>query len=136
MAQGFQLDGRIHLINDIQTFDSGFSKREFVVETGDQYPQMVKFELIKERTSLVDNFNQGDNVTVHFDIRGNEYNGKYYVNLNCWRLDGPGGPGGPPPQQQQPQQGFPQQQPQGGGGQQVVDREPPGGFENDDDIPF
>ena len=29
----------------------------------------------------------GQEVTVHFNLRGNEYNGKYYVNLQAWRLD-------------------------------------------------
>jgi len=33
-------------------------------------------------------------VKVSFDIRGNEYNGKYYVNLSCWKLEGGGGGGG------------------------------------------
>ena len=103
MAQGFQIDGKIHLINEIQTFDSGFSKREFVVETVDgQYPQMIKFECVKDRTALTDGLNQGDQVTVHFDIRGNEYQGKYFVNLNAWKLDRPAAGGGQP-QAQQPQ---------------------------------
>lgn len=138
MAQGFQIEGRIHQVNDVQTFDSGFSKREFVIETADQYPQMIKFELIKERTTLVDQYNQGDTVNVHFDIRGNEYQGKYYVNLNCWRLDGPGGAppaGGPPPGAQQQMQ-----QPAAAAAAPVAQQqpasEPPGGFEDDEDIPF
>jgi hypothetical protein len=33
-------------------------------------------------------------VKVSFDIRGNEYNGKYYVNLSCWKLEGGSGGGG------------------------------------------
>jgi hypothetical protein len=27
---------------------------------------------------------------VSFDIRGNEYNGKYYVNLACWKIQAAG----------------------------------------------
>ncbi len=96
MASGFSLEGKIHLINEVQTFPSGFSKREFVVETMDgQYPQQIKFELMKEKTALTDGLNTGDPVHVHFDIRGNEYQGKYYVNLNCWKLDRPGAGGAP-----------------------------------------
>ena len=40
--------GKIKLINDTQTFASGFSKREFVVTTAEQYPQDIKFETIKD----------------------------------------------------------------------------------------
>ena len=113
MAQGFQLEGKIHQISEIQTFASGFSKREFVVETMDgQYPQMIKFECVKERTAMTDGLNQGDPVNVHFDIRGNEYQGKYYVNLNCWKLDRVGAqqPGAPAPQAGEP---YPQEAPAG-----------------------
>ena len=88
MAKGYELEGKILLINDIQTFNSGFTKREFVVETQDgNYPQQIKFECVKDRTSLTDGFSVGDPVVVNFDIRGNEYNGRYYVNLNAWKLD-------------------------------------------------
>lgn len=118
---GFQLEGRIHLVYDVQSFDSGFTKREFVVETMDgQYPQRIKFELIRERTALVDGLNPGDPVMVHFDIRGNEYQGRYFVNLNCWRLDrvGAGAQPGYGAPQQQPYGAPPQQQPYGAPPQQ------------------
>lgn len=123
MAQGFQLEGKIHLINEVQTFPSGFSKREFVVETIDgQYPQMVKFEAVKEKTAFLDGLNTGDQVNVHFDIRGNEYQGKYYVNLNCWKLDRVGAGQAPPG---------------AGGGEQPYPMEAPAGFdESQEDIPF
>lgn len=83
----YEATGNIKVISDLQTFSSGFTKREFVVTTQDsKYPQDIKFETVKDKTSLLDNFKVGDSVTVSFDIRGNEYNGKYYVNLNCWRV--------------------------------------------------
>lgn len=95
MAKGFELDGKIHQIDDIQTFKSGFTKREFVVEIEDgKFPQMIKFECVKDKTSLTDGLGVGDEVKVHFDIRGNEYNGRYYVNLNAWRVEKGGAGGG------------------------------------------
>ncbi len=131
MAQSFELEGTVKVIEDVQSFASGFTKREFVVEVEDgKFPQSIKFECVKEKTALVDGFEVGDPVKVYFDIRGNEYKGKYYVNLNAWKLERPGAGGGrgadsrkaapaawddaPPPS------------------------EPPGGYgrESDDDIPF
>ena len=44
-----QITGVITLINPTQTFDSGFQKREFVVTTKEQYPQDLKFELLKDK---------------------------------------------------------------------------------------
>lgn len=83
----YEATGTIKIIFETQTFPSGFMKREFVLTTGDEnYPQDIKFELIKDKCSWLDQFQQGQQVSVNFDIRGNEFKGKYYVNLNCWKI--------------------------------------------------
>ncbi len=81
-----EVSGKIKLINETQTFDSGFSKREFVVTTSEQYPQDIKLEFTKDKCSLLDMYKEGQDVTVGFNLRGNEYNGKYYVNLQAWKI--------------------------------------------------
>lgn len=88
----YEAAGKIKLISDTQNFPSGFSKREFVVTTADsKYPQDLKFEVVKDKCELLDSYKEGQEVQVNFDIRGNEYNGKYYVNLSCWKLSGKDG---------------------------------------------
>ena len=88
MAQSFEIEGTVKVIMDLQTWDSGFSKREFVLEVEDgNYPQMVKFECVRDKTALLDDASEGDRVKVRFDIRGNEYKGRYYVNLNAWKIE-------------------------------------------------
>jgi single-strand DNA-binding protein len=82
----YELNGKVKLIMDTMTFASGFTKREFVVTTEENYPQDVKFECVKDKTSVLDTISEGDQVVVHFDVRGNEYKDKYYVNLNAWRI--------------------------------------------------
>lgn len=84
----FQISGKIKLIENTQTFGSGFTKREFVITTADdKYPQDIKFEVVKDKCSQLDQFSKDQAVQVNFDIRGNEYNGRYFVNLNCWKLE-------------------------------------------------
>lgn len=82
-----KLTGKIKQIGEVQIFDSGFRKLEFVITTLEQYPQDVKFEIIKDR---IDNFIQynkvGQEVEVSFNVRGNEYNGRYFVNLQAWKV--------------------------------------------------
>lgn len=105
----YETAGKIKVINDTQSFASGFTKREFVVTTAhDKYPQDLKFEIVKDKCSLLDAFEVGQDVQVSFDIRGNEYNGKYFVNLSCWKIqaaNGAGGGGDAPRQQGAPQRG-------------------------------
>tara|TARA_B100000768_G_scaffold182061_1_gene209087 strand:+ start:1299 stop:1673 length:375 start_codon:yes stop_codon:yes gene_type:complete len=89
----FEMKGKIKKIFDQQDFPSGFYKRDFVITTEDQYPQDVKFTAVKERTEQVAQLGEGDDVVVKFDIRGREYNGNFYVDLNAWRVESGAGSG-------------------------------------------
>jgi hypothetical protein len=95
MAQTFELEGTLKQLFDTQTFASGFAKREFVVEVPDgKYPQMLKFECVKDKIAMLDSVKIGDSVKVAFDIRGSEYKERFYVNLNAWKITkGEGGDG-------------------------------------------
>lgn len=105
--------GKLKVKFDTQTFPSGFQKREFVVTVGDDnYPQDLKFEIIKDKCDWLDKYQEGQELTVSFDIRGNEFKEKYYVNLNAWRIESE-------QQQQAPQQASqpnkqPEPMPEGG----------------------
>lgn len=82
-----KLTGTIKQIGEKVTFDSGFSKVEFVLTTNENYPQDVKFEITKEKADNFLQYNKvGNVVDVKFNIRGNEFNNKYYVNLQAWHV--------------------------------------------------
>lgn len=85
----YELDGRIKLIKEAQTFGSkGFTKREFIVTVPDsKYPQDIALECQGDKCALLDAVHEGQEITAHFDIRGREYNGRYFNNLVCWRID-------------------------------------------------
>ena len=93
MSNKYEITGKVIAISETQTFASGFQKREFVVETNEEkYPQKIKLEAAKDGCAKLDSYNIGDTVTVGFNIRGNEYNGKYYVNLQAWKFERTGEP--------------------------------------------
>ncbi len=84
----YNLTGTVKVLMDTMKFDSGFTKREFVVTTeGDRFPQDIKFECVKERCALLDDVKPGQRVAVSFDIRGNEYKGRYFVSLTAWKIE-------------------------------------------------
>ncbi len=88
----YELTGTVKEIFEEQTFDSGFNKRVFVVTSeADKYPQDIQFECLKDRVELVSKLSKGDKVTVSFDINGREWNGKYFVNLVAWKIEGGNG---------------------------------------------
>jgi len=85
---GYEIEGTIKVIMDVMTFGSGFTKREFVITSGDdKYPQDIKMEFVKDKVALLDRFRPGQRVKVGFEIRGNENNGRYYVSLSAWRIN-------------------------------------------------
>jgi len=83
----FEVKGTLKKLFDQQDFPSGFYKRDFVVTTMEQYPQDIKFSALKEKSEQLGKYAEGDVVNVKFDLRGREYNGQYYVDLNAWRIE-------------------------------------------------
>lgn len=84
----YELTGKIKLIQETQTFNSGFTKREMVVTVEEgKYPQDINLEFVQDRISLLDPLQIGQEVTVTFDIRGREYNGRYFNNLVGWKIE-------------------------------------------------
>ena len=85
------LDGEIKQIGEVQVFGN-FKKREFVVKTDEQFPEIVKLEFINENVDALDTFSVHEVVTVAFVVKGNEHQGKFYNNLRaiaiCERVDG------------------------------------------------
>ena len=84
----YDLTGKIKVVQAAQTFGAkGFTKREFVVTvTEGKYPQDIILECVQDKINLLDGLREGQTVTVTFDIRGREYNGRYFNNLQAWRI--------------------------------------------------
>lgn len=84
----FEVVGKLHKKFETENKTDTFRAREFVIEVeGGNYPQFVKFQCVQDRTAIVDNYNEGDEIKVHFDLRGREWQGKYFTNLNAWRVE-------------------------------------------------
>lgn len=88
----YETTGIIRVIFPTENRSEKFTSREFVLEIPDgNYPQLVKFQAVQDRCGMLDQCKEGDTVTVHFDLRGREWNGKYLTNLNAWKIVGAGG---------------------------------------------
>jgi len=81
-----EVTGKIKIIGELQTFASGFTKVQVVVTSDEQYPSDIPIEFFKDKASLLDAFKVGDSVKIDVNIKGSEYQGKYYVGLIGWRI--------------------------------------------------
>ena len=83
------MKGAIKLINPINVISDKFSVREFVITTLDEkYPQDVIFQTVNDKMDVIAPYGQGQVVTVSFNVRGREYNGKYYNTLDAYKVQG------------------------------------------------
>jgi glucan biosynthesis protein len=85
-----EITGNIKLILDTETGTSKagkeWAKRQLVVTTTEQYPQDIAIDFLGDKITQLNKFQVGNPVTVSINIRGNEYNGKYYNSINGWKV--------------------------------------------------
>ena len=85
------LEGVIKKIFEEQVITASFKKREFVITTQEQYPQDILIELTQDKTGLLNQFKEGDLVSVDINIRGREWinpegEAKYFNTLQAWKI--------------------------------------------------
>jgi len=88
-----EIAGKIKKIDETKTFGaSGFRKREMVVTTNEQYPQMLMVEFVQDNCDKLDSHNVGDDVKIGINLRGREWinpEGKavYFNSIQGWRIE-------------------------------------------------
>lgn len=78
---------------DTQKVSDRFQKREFILttEANTPYPQHVSFQVTQDKCTMLDAFNDGEELKVQFNLRGREWNGpqgiRYFNTLEAWRIE-------------------------------------------------
>ena len=92
----YELTGKLSIKFDTMQRTETFKTREFVVEksediNGKLITNYIKFQCVQDRTGIVDRVNVGDEIKVHFNIKGSKWekNGSvsYFNNLDAWRIE-------------------------------------------------
>lgn len=79
-----EITGIIKAVSPKETINDKLTKQTLLVETKDKYPQVLPVDFYNDKIPAV---NQGDNVKVSINIRSRESKGKYYINLNGWKVE-------------------------------------------------
>jgi hypothetical protein len=80
--------GAIKLINEVKVISDKFSVREFVITTPDpKYPQDILFQTINDKMDVLESLGVGQQVEVSYNVRGREFNGRYYNTLDAWKIE-------------------------------------------------
>jgi hypothetical protein len=93
---GFDITGKLVAKFETVQRSATFKTREFAIEisedvNGRTITNFIKFQAVQDRTTIVDRFNIGDTIKVHFNMRGSKWdkNGvtNYITNLDAWRIE-------------------------------------------------
>ena len=90
-----EFTGKVKTVGEVQTFASGFTKRELVVEEErvGNWPNVVAFAFKKEKAALLDGLTPGMRVKVGFAVDGREWTdpktgkARYFADLAALRLE-------------------------------------------------
>jgi predicted SnoaL-like aldol condensation-catalyzing enzyme len=82
-------------VSNILAVESGTSKagkewkkQGFIIDTGEQYNPEICFSVFGEdKLQMVAGITVGEDVEVHFNLSSREFNGKYYHNIDAWRIE-------------------------------------------------
>ena len=66
-----------------------WQSREYVIETQEQYPKKICFEVFGIDKLKEFNIRNNDLIKVNFDITAREYNGKWYNSIRAWKVELP-----------------------------------------------
>ena len=91
----YEFTGKVKAVGELQTFASGFSKRELVVEEerDGRWPNVVAFSFKKDNAALLDGMSPGARVKVGFAVDGREWTDpktgklRYFSDLTALRLE-------------------------------------------------
>ena len=91
-----EVTGKIKKIDETKTFgNNGLRKRELVLTTDEQYPQMLLIEFVQDKCDILNAFNVGDDIKVSINLRGREWinpegQAKYFNSIQGWRVENAG----------------------------------------------
>lgn len=85
-----EIEGKVTQIFDevtgISKSNNEWRKREFLIATPGTYSRTVLITCFGDRASMLDNIIEGEEVTVSVDVESREFNGRWYTNVNAYRI--------------------------------------------------
>ena len=88
-----EIQGRIKVIFAPETVgQNGFQKRDLVITTDGQYPQDIIIQFAQGNCAVLDRFQVGQIVKIHFNLQGREWTSpqgevKYFNTVVGWKIE-------------------------------------------------
>lgn len=87
----FELSGKIIAVLDrksgISKTGTSWSVQQYVIETHEQYPKRMCFDVFGEDKISQFNIQIGDELKLFFDVDARKYNGRWYNSFKVWKVE-------------------------------------------------
>ena len=70
----------------ISASGKAWRKQAAIIETIETYPKKVCLSFFGDKVDHLSNIYPGAKVTASVNIESREFNGKWYTNIDCWKL--------------------------------------------------
>ncbi len=83
--------GEVVFITPTTSVSDKFKKREITLNSQDEYPQYVTFQLTQDKCDLANNLKTGEVVEVQYNLRGRRWEAqdgtiKYFNSIEAWTM--------------------------------------------------
>lgn len=78
--------GIIKEIHEEEKINDNLTKRRFIIEEDTRYKNLICFDLINDRTDLIDPYEVGENVVVSYNLKSHNHNGKWFTQATAWKI--------------------------------------------------
>ena len=87
-----EVAGKVKVVNAEQQVSASFKKRELVVETSGEYPQLILVEFNQDKCDLLNDLQIDQEVKVHYNLRGRLWTNpqgedKYFNSIQGWKIE-------------------------------------------------
>ncbi len=83
-----KLSRKLNVESGVSKAGKEWKKQSFLVDTGAQYNPEICFQLFgEEKIEILNHHNEGDEIEVSFNLYSREFNGKYFHNIDAWRIE-------------------------------------------------
>jgi hypothetical protein len=84
--------GTVKHVSEVQVISDKFKKRTIWIETDGDYPQTIEFQAANDKCDLLNDIDTGQQVNIHFNLRGREWTNadgvvKVFNTLDLWKVE-------------------------------------------------
>ena len=83
-----KISSKLSVENGTSKAGKEWKKQSFLIDTGAQYNPEICFQLFGEdKITMLEYYNVGDQVEVSFNLSSREWNGRYFHNVDAWKIE-------------------------------------------------